>query len=259
MPPLVSILMPCRNSERWIRQSILSVLEQSYSNFELIVVDDGSIDETKSIVQRFLNRDPRIVFISYKSPMGAAHARNLGLEKASGRFIAFLDSDDLWDPEKLQIQVDFMLDNDCKFSYTAYSRIKDDNTFINLVEVPKELTKQDLLKTCYIGCLTAMYDTHYFGKVYMENIKRRQDYALWLKLLSDLPYAHGITHPLAKYRVHNLSLSSSKIRASYYSWVVYRKIERLSFLKSLYYFAHYSVKGVFRHHIIKHIPSLNTE
>lgn len=242
----VSIIMPAHNSAEFIALSINSVLAQTFTDFELIVVDDCSKDSTFSFVQELSSRDSRIRVFQLSSNSGAAVARNTAIDKARGRFIAFLDSDDIWFPTKLEEQLDFMMINSVAFCYSAYDKVNASRDIVGSVAVPDKVSYSDLLKTNSIGCLTAIYDTSKLGKVFMPLIKRRQDLGLWLKLLKMTPYAYGINKPLASYYVRQDSLSSNKLVAASYTWRLYRDVEKLSFLSALYYFSHYAIKSFLR-------------
>lgn len=243
---LVSIVTPSYNSSGYIEKTILSVINQNYKNWELIIVDDCSSDYSVQIITRYLSQDERIKLICLEKNSGAAVARNQGIEEARGRFIAFLDSDDSWHPEKLSKQVDFMLKNDYAFTYTAYHKVNEYGEYLSKVNIPLKTKYNELLKTCVIGCLTAMYDSHKLGKVYFPLIRKRQDFALWLKILKLTPYAYGLNEDLANYTVRSDSISANKIKAAQYNWYLYRNIEKLNILKSIYYFSHYMIKGIIR-------------
>lgn len=247
--PLVSIVMPAYNAEETLAASINSVLAQTYLNWQLIIVDDCSIDNTAKIATKYKDMDSRIVFVETQNNNGVAKARNRAIQLAEGRFIAFLDSDDIWFPEKLSHQVWFMLENELPFTYCAYSLFgesKKDYVF----NPPKKLTYNELLKTNSIGCLTAIYDTNLLGKRYMTiTLDRQHDYALWLSICKEVGVLHGIPYPLAKYRVQQISLSSNKFAVSQSHWKVYRFVEGLNFLKSLYYQMHYVVRGAIKYRV----------
>lgn len=181
MNQLVSIIMPSYNTAKYIEESIRSVLAQTYTNWELIIVDDCSTDNTDEIVASF--RDDRIRYLKNVVNSGAAVSRNYALREAKGKWIAFLDSDDLWKPEKLERQIRFMEDNGYFFSYTNYSEI-DDNSILNgrSVSGPKRITKAGMYNFCWPGCLTVMYDAEYIGLIQIANIKKNNDYAMWLKV-----------------------------------------------------------------------------
>lgn len=244
---LVSIITPVHNSIDHVEQSIKSILAQTYENWELILIDDKSSDTGLQVLKKYEALDPRIHLLKNTNNQGAAITRNRGIKAAKGRFIAFLDSDDLWLPEKLETQVKFMLDNDYAFTYTSYTIFRDkETTDSGVLIVPEKVTHKDLLKTCSIGCLTAMYDTKRLGKVYMPIISRRQDFALWLKILKEIPYAYGIERPLAKYRLRSNSISGNKLIAAKYQWRVYREFEKLNVFQAAYYFVHYSFFGIIK-------------
>ena len=243
---LVSIITPLYNSEDFISETINSVLNQSYKNWELILIDDRSTDSSYEIVMAFSKADPRISVIQLDVNSGAAAARNIGIARCLGRYIAFIDSDDAWFPDKLSKQIAFMQDNNYHLTYTAYERITEDGQFINDVGVPATVDYTGLLKTNVMGCFTVIYDVEYFGKVLMPSILKRQDFGLWLQLLKTTKNAFGINEVLGRYRVRENSLSANKFNAAKYNWEIYRNIENLSFLKSLYYFSHYAIKGLLR-------------
>lgn len=240
----VSIITPSYNCESHISETIESVILQSYQNWEMLIVDDCSVDESRSRILEFTKKENRIKLIQLSENGGAAVARNKAIELATGRYIAFLDSDDKWKPKKLEKQIAFMQKTGIAFSYTAYDVIDEEGTKMTEFIPPKSLTYHDLLKTCSIGCLTAVYDTQQLGKVYMPLFRKRQDYGLWLDILKKTPEARGILEPLAEYRIRKDSISSNKINAAKYQWSIYRDLERLNFLKTLYYFIHYTINGM---------------
>lgn len=246
MSYLVSIITPSYNSSNFIERTIKSLLSQSYQNWELIIIDDCSTDNSCDVIQKYADQDNRIQLIKLKKNSGAAVARNTGIEHASGRFIAFLDSDDTWHPEKLHKQINFMLEHDYAFSYTQYHQVNEKGETIGYLYFPEKTTYKNLLKTCVIGCLTAMYDTEKIGKVYFPLIRKRQDFALWLKILKMVPYAYCVPEDLASYTVRSNSISSNKFKAAQYNWHLYRNIERLSIFLSIYYFSNYIFRGIFR-------------
>ena len=168
------------------------------------------------------------------------------IEFSSGRFISFLDSDDLWMPNKLEVQINFMKENNFVFTFSSYDKIDSLGNRFEHVGVPNRIAYTDLLKTCSIGCLTAIYDSSFFGKIYMPLIRKRQDFGLWLRLLKSTDYAYGINTCLAQYRVHQNSISSNKLNVSLYTWRLFREFERLPFHTAIFYFLHYSVRGVLR-------------
>lgn len=243
---LVSIITPSYNSSQFIERTIQSIQNQTHKNWELIIIDDCSKDNSYAVVQKYANQDKRIKLIKLEKNSGAAVARNTGIENSSGKFIAFLDSDDTWHPQKLEKQVKFMLEYDYAFSYTQYHQVNEKGKKIGDLYFPAKTNYKNLLKTCVIGCLTAMYDTEKIGKVYFPLIRKRQDFALWLKILKMVPYAYCVPEDLASYTVRSDSISSNKFKAAQYNWHLYRNIERLNIFLSIYYFSNYIFRGIFR-------------
>jgi glycosyltransferase involved in cell wall biosynthesis len=243
---LVSIITPSYNSKKYISETINSIINQTYTNWEMIIVDDCSSDNSVELVQLFVEKDPRISLIKLTENSGVAIARNRAIEAAQGRYIAFLDSDDLWLPNKLEKQLSFMQKNNYPFSYTAYDKIDESGRVFDHIGVPDSVCYSDLLKTCSIGCLTAMYDTEYFGNVDMPLIRKRQDLGLWLKLLKETDYAYGLNETLAQYRVRTDSISANKVNAAKFTWRLYREVESLNLIKASYYFSHYAARGLLR-------------
>lgn len=243
--PLVSVVMPLYNSERYVEDSINSVISQTFRDWELILVDDASSDSTCEKVEPFL-ADDRIIYCCLSTNSGSAVARNTAIEKAQGRYIAFLDSDDMWISTKIEVQLAFMRKNNYPFVFSAYNKVDEQGNITGSVGIPLLVNYYDLLKVCSIGCLTAIYDTEYFGKVYMPLIRKRQDLGLWLKLLKQTDYAYGLNEVLANYRVHSNSISANKLNAASYTWRLYRHYEKLNLLSSAYFFSHYAVRGLIR-------------
>jgi teichuronic acid biosynthesis glycosyltransferase TuaG len=243
---VVSIITPTYNSERFISRTILSVINQTYSNWEMIIVDDYSSDNSVDIVNDYIAKDTRIKLIKLPINSGAGVARNAGIKASSGRFIAFLDSDDFWFAHKLDIQISFMINNSRSFTFSSYEKINEDGIVVTSVSVPDRVSYHDLLKLPSVGCLTAIYDAETLGKVYMPLVRKRQDLGLWLKLLKKVPYGYGISDVLAQYQLRSDSISANKILAAKHTWYLYRNVECLQFLKASYYFAHYAVNSLLR-------------
>ena len=236
MTSLVSIITPNYNSEKFIEQTLQSIIKQTYKNWELLIVDDCSTDNSVKIIKKYVANDKRIQFYKLKENSGAAVARNKAIEKAAGTFIAFLDSDDLWLPEKLAKQLAFMIDNNYNFTYTSYNLITENDTILNKdVFCKPKLSYKKMLFSNKIGCLTAMYNAANLGKIYMPKIRKRQDYALWLKILKQEKYAYGLPKILASYRDRSDSISNNKIEMLKWNWYLYRKVEKLPHVKSLFY------------------------
>ncbi len=212
MSELVSIIMPSYNTARFIDETIQSVLGQTYTNWELIIVDDCSTDDTDEIVKKYLS-DERIIYIKNEKNSGAAVSRNRALREAKGRWIAFLDSDDLWELQKLEKQIAFMKENGYLFSYTNYIEI-DEESKPNGKSVtgPKRITKSGMYNYCWPGCLTVMYDRDVVGLIQIADIKKNNDYAMWLKVCKKAN-CYLLDEMLAKYRKRNGSISNHNFTA----------------------------------------------
>ncbi len=249
----ISVITPSYNSSRFITDTIKSVQEQTYSNWEILITDDCSTDNTVQIVQEMQKEDSRIKLFQNKTNSGAAFSRNNSISQASGNYIAFLDSDDLWLPKKLELQIALMEESGCVLSYTNYYRFSDSFTELDMSRIvtsPSRLTYSQLLKTNYIGCLTAIYNADKLGKVYMPLIKKRHDYGLWLKILRDDKVALGLSEPLSLYRRDSGgSLSSNKLNAALWTWKLYRNVEQLSLIKSTFCFICYATRSLKRNRI----------
>ena len=234
--PLVSIITPSYNSSQFIEETINSVLIQTYKNWEMIIVDDASNDSSNDIIEAYVKNDSRIQLIKLDKNSGPAVARNKAITEAKGRYIAFLDADDLWVSSKLEKQISFISKQDCALVYSAYETMDKNGTKLDkIIQAPLKLSYNDLLKTNYIGCLTALYDTEKIGKLYMPLIKKRQDYGLWLKILKKTDYAYGLTEPLSTYRIFSNSISSNKFELLKYNYLLFRKYEKFSVIQSIYY------------------------
>jgi len=245
---LVSIITPMYNAVKFIEETIQSVLDQTYQNWEMIIVDDCSTDNGVTLIRKYCEKDDRIKFIQLQKNSGGAVARNEAIKSARGKYIAFLDSDDLWHPDKLDKQVRFMEDNDFYFSFSSYNIIDEKSNNVGVFNPNcSKLNYYDLLKTCKIGCLTAMYDSDSLGKVYLPVVKRGQDYALWLKILKKIKFAYCLNDNLASYRIVQGSVSRNKFKKITYQWKIYREFENISLFKSIYYLFHYSLNGFLKY------------
>ena len=244
--PLISIILPLYNSEKYIKETLASVLNQSYRNWELILVDDASSDKCVAMVQKYVEEDKRIVLLKNSHNLGAAQSRNVGITQAKGDYIAFLDSDDLWFPKKLEIQLAYMQKHHVSLCYSSYDVIDEEGQLKSQFMAPKTLTYNEMLKSSRMGTLTLLYDVKSLGKHYFKDVGH-EDYVWKLNLLKHVEYAGGIEEPLASYRLVSHSLSSNKLRAAVWQWKIYREIEKLSFVKSIYYFVQYAFYGVFKY------------
>ncbi|MBE0472221.1 MAG: glycosyltransferase family 2 protein [Methyloprofundus sp.] len=243
---IVSIITPSYNSAPFISDTVGSVLRQSLYDWEMIIVDDCSTDGSVELIDSFVAQDSRIKLIQLSENSGAAVARNTAIEAAQGRYIAFLDSDDIWLPNKLETQLQFMQERDIAFSYSAYEKIDEQGQPLGLMGVPDKVNYDQLLKCCVIGCLTAIYDTHKLGKVYMPTNTKREDFGTWLQILKKVDYAYGINVVQAHYRVYATQSSAKKSKMALENWRLYRDVEQLNLLKASYYFSNYAVRGVLR-------------
>ncbi|MCG6318646.1 glycosyltransferase [Vibrio alginolyticus] len=242
---MVSIIMPTYNSEQTVVESIQSVLSQTYKNWELVIVDDLSVDNTWQVIQTYADKYDNIRVYQNKENQGAGASRNFAIEQAKGRFIAFLDSDDLWLENKLAEQIPFMLENNYPLTYTHYSRFTSEEE-LSVVTAPEYTTYKKLMYSNVIGCLTAVYDAQALGKRYMPLIRKRQDMGLWLDILKDTPKAYCLPKPLAKYRMDS-GMTANKFSVLSYQWKFYRDVVGLSLPRSLFTFSVYAVKGTMKH------------
>ncbi|MDR3349858.1 MAG: glycosyltransferase family 2 protein [Acidaminococcales bacterium] len=243
---LVSIVTPARDSGLYIAETIESVLAQTYPAWEMLIVDDGSADDTADIARKYAAADRRVRLIALPANVGAAAARNIGIRAARGRFVAFLDSDDLWLAEKLRAQVKFMTENSVAFSYTSYRRF---GAIVGrLVAAPEKTNYKSLLKGNAIACSTVMIDRGAIEDVYMPEKAAHEDYITWLRLLKEGRVAYGLRKYLAMYRERAGSLSGDKLKSARAAWKVYREAENLPFCAAAYYFCHYAAKGFLKHY-----------
>jgi len=246
MDEIVSIITPLFNSITFIEETIESVISQTYNDWEMIIIDDCSNDGSLELVKDIAKDDLRIRLISLKNNLGPSNARNEGIKQACGRYIAFLDSDDLWHKDKLKKQIKFMNSNEYAFTFTGYEKIDESGDSIGIVLPYKNrVSYQDLLKSNHIGCLTVMLDMKLLGdKKYMPDIIKRQDHGLWLNLLKGVKSAYCLDEILGKYRIRQGSVSINKLTNVKYQWKLYRSIEKMNILQSLYYMAFYSYYGL---------------
>ncbi|MEV5509509.1 glycosyltransferase family 2 protein [Streptomyces orinoci] len=240
--PLVSVVMPVYNSATTLGAAVRSVLTQTHSDLELLVTDDQSSDGSMDLLREFAEQDERVLPKSAPDRGGAGRARNLAIERARGDYVAFLDSDDLWLPEKLKRQLDFAKAGDAPLTYTSYFKMDagyagEAADFVpngRVVPARPCVDYSAMLRRNYIGALTAMYDRTVLGTRLMPEMPKRQDYALWLSILRDGFKARGLAEPLAVYRAHRPgSLSSNKLSLVPYNWALYREHEHLSVPRSL--------------------------
>ena len=232
--PLVSIIIPAFNAEKFIAQTILSVQNQTYNNWEIILVDDKSTDNTVAIIKEIALNEKRIQFFQLEKNSGTGIARNYALNHAKGRYIAFLDADDLWKPNKLDKQVEFLTKQNLPFTFSFYDCIDEEGKSLNkTVECPKLLTYKQLFFCNYVGNLTGIYDVNYFGKIAISSIRKRQDWMHWLTILHKIKTAKPVPESLAFYRIRQNSISASKLDLLQHNFAVYRTFHGFNFMVSL--------------------------
>ena len=243
---LVSIIMPAFNCGDFIGTTLDSVINQSYKNWEVIVVDDCSTDNTADVVQEYIKKDNRIKYHKLEKNSGAAVARNKAVDLAAGKYMAFLDSDDVWFPEKLTKQIGFMEENDYGFTCTSYTKIDEQGEYLNRTIIAQPRRDYDgVLKTCP-GNSTVIYNAEKLGKFKIPDIKKRNDYVMWLQVIKKEKYLYGIEEPLGSHRIRTEGISSNKKSLVGYHWKVYREIEKLSLLKSSYLIVYWVLATVFK-------------
>ena len=228
----VSVIMPSYNSEKYISESIESVINQSFQDWELIITDDCSTDHTVNIVKSYQITEKRITLLQLNINSGAAVARNNSIKNSKGRFIAFLDSDDKWLPTKLDKQVNFMIKNKLFFTYSGYIIVNEVGKIKKTVKGKKRLTLKHMIRNNYVHCLTAIYDSHGLGKMLMPKLRKRQDWALWLKIFMKIKETNGIAEPLGVYRVRSKSISSNKLGLIKHNWQIYRIVLGYNLIQS---------------------------
>lgn len=243
----MSIITPTYNCGEYIKETIDSVLKQTYTNWEMIIVDDRSTDNTSELVSVYCKKDNRIKYILLDQNSGAAIARNKAMELAKGNYMAFLDSDDLWCEDKLEKQLSIMKENKWNFTCTDYVQIDQASKSLGkIIKTIKKIDYKRLLLDCPVGNSTVMYNVDALGKFKVPDIRKRNDDALWLQMLKKERYIYGINLVLMKYRIRNNSISSNKLQLIKYHWKLYREIEHLSLSSSLFHIFYWCVIKVFR-------------
>lgn len=245
MSSLVSIITPSYNSSKFIKDCVASVFSQTYKNWEMIIVDDCSKDNSKEIISELSTKDKRIKPIFLEKNVGAAEARNAAIRQSKGKYVAFLDSDDLWNPKKLEKQLSFMYENEIAFSYTNYQFMSENGEDLsNIISAPEKMTYDSYLKNTIIGCLTVIIDREKSGEFEMPNIRSSHDMALWLLIMKRGFSAYGLDENLARYRIVSTSNTASKWHAAKDVWKVYRQVEKLSFIYSTWCFVWYAFNAL---------------
>lgn len=244
--PEVSIITPCYNSSKFLQQTIDSVLNQTFTDWEWLITDDKSTDNSVEIIRKV--NDERIKLTVAEKNGGAGHARNLSLEKASGRFITFLDADDFWEPNFLEEMVSFMKKENAELAYSNYSRC-DENLIpkIDDFKADKNVSFNNLLKTCRLSLLSSMYDSQRVGKEFFPERSKREDHVMWLNLLKKIPVGKPLPKTMAKYRMHASSISRKKTNIMLDQYLVYKDYMNFSTLKSMYYTANWAINGFMKY------------
>ena len=246
---IISIITPVYNASDFLEETINSVLNQTYDNWEMILVDDCSTDNSREIIKKLSQMDDRIIPVFSERNEGVAKSRNKGILKAKGRYIAFLDSDDIWKENKLKLQIEFMKKNNIAFSFTGYDFIDENGVeFRKMVDLPSKVNYNKLLKYNSIGCLTVMIDKEVVGDIEMPSIKH-EDFMTWLSILKKGIDAYGINENLASYRKRTGSVSENKIKAATWTWNILRKHERLNIVKASWCFINYAFMTVKKHYL----------
>lgn len=246
--PLVSVVMPCYNAANFIGDSIDSVIQQTYANWELIIVDDGSRDNSLEVIKKYAALDSRVRYIVCPKPSGGpATPRNLGIDNAKGRYIAFLDSDDIWTPDKMKTQVDLIQKGGYVVVYCNYYSMDEEGVVREKTRVePEKCDYNKLLHYNCIGCSEAMYDKTLAPSARFKQIGH-EDYLFWLHVMQNGGEAKNTNKTQLHYRERNGSVSSNKVRAAKWTWHIFREELQLPLLNSIYYFICYALKGIQRH------------
>ena len=246
---LVSIIMPNYNGAKYLKATIESVLAQTYTNWELLIIDDCSTDDGVKIIEGYTKQDKRIHLICQEENKGVAHTRNIGIAKAKGKYIALLDSDDIWKSEKLEKQKILMEKESASISYCSYDFIDGFGKRIKKTfKVPKKTNFKKMLTSSVISCSTGMFDSQILKQHPFNSNYYHEDYVLWLELLKIPVKAVGIQEVLAEYRLHPHSRSAKKVNAAKERWKIYRKVLKLSFFRSCFSFLGYSIRGVIKYY-----------
>lgn len=242
---MVSVIMPAYNSEGYIADAIKSVIYQTYKNIELIICDDASSDNTVKIITETVGSDSRVKIIRKTENSGVAKTRNAAIEQANGRYIAFLDSDDIWKPEKLKTQIKFIKESECAVCYSSYGFINANGKLLNnkSAGIKENADYHSLLKDNFIGMLTVVVDRNKIGEIVFSN-ERHEDLILWLNLVKNNFSLMGLNEILALYRVSGESLSGNKKKAAKWRWQVYRNSEKLNLFRSLWYMTFYTINAL---------------
>mgnify|MGYP005988598831 CR=1 FL=1 len=243
---MISIVIANYNSEKYITETLDSILKQTYKNYEVWIIDDCSEDSSIKKIDDYIKRDKRFNLVKLIENSGPAAARNIGIERAQGKYLTFIDSDDIWDNNFLEKSLAFMKKSRYEFVFSSYRRSDENlNKLHDDYIVPSKVNYSDLLKSNRISCLTAFIDISKIGKMYMdETYTSHEDYSLWLNISKKIGYAYGNQEVLATYRIRRSSVSRNKIKMIFTHWIFLRKSQKIAFFKALYYFSIYIVNGI---------------
>lgn len=243
MERLVSIITPCYNSSQYIEETYYSILRQSYTNWEWIIVDDCSTDNSVEIIKAFNN--PKIKLITNPINKGASNSRNRGLDLAQGDFITFIDSDDLWEKEFLKTTINYLELNNEILVYTSYKRVDENlNKILDDFIAIDKVNYNRLLYNCPIPMLTSVYDCRNIGKIYFPDVDLREDHAMWLALLRKIKYARALKEPLGVYRIRDNSVSRNKLKIAKKQFQLYRNYLKMNIITALYYTINWGINGL---------------
>lgn len=248
MQNLVSIIMPCHNGEKYIVKAIESVILQTYQDWELLIIDDNSTDNSVKIINSYVESDKRIKLLNNNNNTGLpATPRNIGIQAATGRFIAFLDCDDIWVNTKLENQLPLFEDQYCAVVFSFYEKINELSEICSsIIKSPKQVSYKDLLKGDCIGNLTGIYDTQKVGKVFQKEI-HAEDYLMWLHILKKGYRANNTNTLEAQYRITSNSISANKLKSALWNWNIYRNELKMPLFTAILYFIIYITKGFFKY------------
>lgn len=243
--PTVSIITPVYNSAPFLGKTLQSVINQSFEDWEMILVDDCSTDNSVQIIKELAEQDNRLILLENEENLGQIKSRNRAIERAMGRYIAMLDSDDIWHPQKLEKQLVHFEDTGCVIQHAYYEQIDENgNSLERIVKAPIKINHRRLLRSNYMGCLTVIYDTGKVGKAFMPEVGKRDDWACWLSILKQGHEAYCIPEVLAYYRVRKNSLSSNKLKMLYYNWRILTSHQGVSPWEAIFFMVNHIFRNV---------------
>ena len=244
--PLISIVLPLYNAEKYIEETLISILNQTYQNFELLIINDASTDKSLDIVKEYSEKYSNIKIVNLRENSGVSNARNTGIANSKGEYVAFIDSDDIWKENKLELQIEYMIKNDILFSFTSYEmKFCNSDKPNKIISVPKKINYEELLKGNPIACFTVICKKEVLNKTRFANVKH-EDYVMWLSIAKKIPL-YGLNENLGIYRKHENSISSNKFKSASWVWNIYRNVEKLDLFNSIKFFSYYIIKAIFKH------------